>query len=240
MSNPDGGPVRTIRNFNQRIPSGRYFSFKCRRPLDWEAFHERHLFWICDADARVRTYLSQPHKLVMHLTNGRSLIYFPDLSRQMEDGTTEIIETKKTKEEVSSDPDYELKLEFARDVYETERGWTFRILTAEDDIEIEPLLSNARTIKRDGSTRILTPDIEELLSAFDAARGPLAYAKAVEALTRGEVSRRYAQAKLHALVIRRLAGIDIRSAIGPQSMVSLVSDPEFVLPVAEPPEAASC
>lgn len=244
VHNPNGGPVRTILNFNPCIPSGRYWSFKTRRPMDWEAFHERHLYWICDADARVRNYLSQPHRLDMFLQGrSRPLRYFPDLMRQMQDGTTEIIETKKTRDEVSRDPEYELKLEFAKDIYEKERGWTFRVMTAEEDIEVEPLLSNARTIKRDGSTRIRSGDFDRLGEALGAAGNELSYAESVAALTRDDVSSRFAQAKLHALIVRRFAFVDIRNPICNDTPVLSVDDPEYALPAStddKTDEARAC
>ena len=200
--------------------------------MDWEAFHERHLYWISDADARVVRYLSQPHKLEVFL-NGRSrpLVYFPDLKRWLCDGTVEIIETKKSKDEVSKDPDYELKLKFAKEIYESERGWNFRILTAEDDIEVDPLFSNAKAIKRDAPTRIRSADKFRLLEALDEAGGQLPYADAIRVLNVGNVGGRQAQAKLHAMIVMRLAFIDIYGEIGADTPVLRVDDLQAVLPV---------
>ncbi len=199
--------------------------------MDWEAFHERHLFWISEADAKVVWYLSQPHKLEMFLSGrSRPLVYFPDLMRKLNDGTTEIIETKRTKDEVSKDPEYEHKLDFAKQLYEGDKGWTYRILTAVDDIEVDPQFSNAKMIKRDALTRYRTRDILRLVEALDAAGGELPYCEAIEALRSRYTDWRKAQAKLHAMIVRRVAYVDIYREITPESPVLKMRDPGVVLP----------
>jgi hypothetical protein len=230
---PGGGPIRTILDFNPRNPSGRYVSFKSRLAMDWEAFHERHLYWISDADARVRRHLSQPHKLEMFLKGRASpLVYYPDIMRWMHDGTIEIIETKKSKDEISDDPEYALKIKFAQEIYEGERGWAFRVLTAEDDIEVEPVFSNAKSIKRDAPTRIHSTDKLRLLEAFDAAGGALSYGEAVRVLAGEGIGHRHAQAKLHAMIIRRLAFVNIYKEIRSDTSVLRVDDPQFTQPAS--------
>jgi hypothetical protein len=226
-----GGPIRTILNMNAGIPSGRYVSRKSRRAMDWEAFHERHLFWISEADAKVVSYLAQPHKLEM-FQKGRSrpLVYFPDLMRKLSDGTIEIIETKRTKDEASRDPEYERKLDFAKQIYEGDKGWTYRILTAVDDIEVEPQFSNAKLIKRDAHTRCRTRDTLRLVEALDAAGGSLPYGEAIEALRSQYTDWRRAQAKLHAMIVRRVAYVNIYREITPESPVLKMRDPQIVLP----------
>jgi hypothetical protein len=228
---PRGGPIRTILNMNAGIPSGRYVSRKSRRAMDWEAFHERHLFWLSEADAKVVRYLSQPHKLEMFLKGrSRPLVYFPDLMRKLSDGTIEIIETKRTKDEASRDPDYAAKLDFAKQIYEGDKGWTFRILTAVDDIEVDPQFSNAKMIKRDAHTRYRTRDKLRLVEALDAAGGSMPYGEVIEALRSQYTDWRNAQAKLHSLIVRRAAYVDIYREITPESPVLKMFDPGIVLP----------
>lgn len=227
----NGAPVRTILNMNAGIPSGRYVSRKSRRAMDWEAFHERHLFWISEADAKVVRYLAQPHKLEMFLKGrSRPLVYFPDLMRKLSDGTIEIIETKRTKDEASRDPEYERKLDFAKQIYEGDKGWTYRILTAVDDIEVDPQFSNAKMIKTDALTRYRTRDTLRLVEALDGGGGTMTYGEAIEALQSQYTDWRRAQAKLHAMIVRRVAYVNIYREITPKSPVLKMRDPGIVLP----------
>ena len=199
--------------------------------MDWEAFHERHLFWISEVDAKVVHYLSQPHKLEMFLKGrSRPLVYFPDLMRKLSDGTVEIIETKRTMDDVAKDPEYERKLEFARQLYEGDKGWTYRILTAVDDIEVDPQFSNAKMIKRDAHTRYRTRDVLRLVEALDATGGSMPYGEAIEALRSQYTDWRIAQAKLHAMVVRRTVYVDVYREITPKSLVLKMRDPQIVLP----------
>ena len=230
---PSGGPIRTILDFSPLHPCGRFMSAKVHRPMDWEATHERHLYWICEADTAVVLFLSQPHRLEMFLQGRtRPLVYYPDLWRKFADGRVEIVETKRSKNEISDDPEYEEKIGFAKQLYAENRGWTFRVLTAADDIDVEPVLSNARSIKRDAFARIRTRDKLLLLEAIEKAGGQISYAAAIDAVAAGgRTGRLGAQAKLHAMVVRRIAHIDIyRLPILDDTPVTAVRDPQYVLP----------
>lgn len=210
--NPEGGPVRTIHRRGKRKPIGRYPSYKNGRALTWESIHERQLMWLCEADPDVVGYLEQPHRVRMEIsdTTARDLIYFPDLQCERADGSVEIIEVKKDWDDIRDDPAYEAKLEFARQVYRA-KGYKFRILTATDDIEIEPYLSNARTIQSYRFTQVDTLDELRFHEALDAADGSLALGEALEAVSASR--NRFdplAFALVCALIVRRAAFVDIR------------------------------
>ncbi|AIB12432.1 hypothetical protein ABAZ39_10575 [Azospirillum argentinense] len=140
-----GGPIRRIINGRHRKPTGRYLSAKARRTLPWEDKRERAFFWHCEADANVVAYLSQPHRLEIHVGRPRPLIYFPDLRRDLANGRVEIYEIKKAYNP-DDDADYDLKLRLAADVYEG-LGWSFRIIEA-PEIERRPTLDTAWSVQR--------------------------------------------------------------------------------------------
>jgi hypothetical protein len=123
---PRGGPVRIIINGRHRKPTGRYTSAKARRAMPWEDRAERMFFWLCEADTAVVSFLAQPHCLEMKVAGGgRSLLYYPDVRRDMADGRVEIREIKSRDAGTRRrDPDYAHKLELAHEVY-ARLGWDF-------------------------------------------------------------------------------------------------------------------
>jgi hypothetical protein len=166
--------------------------------------------WICEADPSIKRFLSQPHRLEMNIGEARPLIYFPDLMWESADGCIEIIETKKTLNEVRRDPRYEMKLELARWVYERE-GWSYRVLD-EAKIFAEPRWSNARTIVTDRHTVLSSRDKLRLIERLQ--QGPTTYGKAIATLSAsGSPFDPVARAKLHAIFVRRLAHIDISQVL---------------------------
>ncbi|MGX9389581.1 Tn7 transposase TnsA N-terminal domain-containing protein [Nitrobacteraceae bacterium UC4446_H13] len=211
---PEGRPVRTIHCRGKRKPIGRYPSYKNARAHTWESVHERQLMWLCEADPDVVSYLEQPHRVTMPLldrsTTARDLEYFPDLLCERADGSQEIIEVKKDWDEIRNDPAYEAKLEFVREIYDA-KGYKFRILTASDDIEIEPFLSNARTIQSYRFTQVDTLDELRFHEALDAAGGSLTLGEAIEAVSASrDRFDPLAFALVCALIVRRAAFVDIR------------------------------
>lgn len=215
----DGGSIRTISGRGMRRPHGRFPSKKVRRTMPFDAMHERDLLWICEADPRVETYLTQPHRLEIRIqSSSRPLIYFPDLMRRLDNGMIEIVETKKTLAEVSSDPAYEVKLDLARQIYEME-GWRFLVLD-QDTIRRQPRLGNARLIAGDRHTRTSTTDIMKVQqrAEFDG----FCYGSAIAALSATDNPfDPLARAKLHALIVKRFVSIDIEKSLGLSTPIHL-------------------
>jgi hypothetical protein len=195
-------------------PTGMFMSRKCGFAMPWVSFHELHLMWISECDTAVGRFLSQPIRLELYVRHrAKPILYFPDIERQLDGGIVEVIEVKKTKEEVDRDPFYAFKIEKAKEAFRAAEI-RFRILTAEDHIGVEPRLGNAKTIMLDRFTRLETADIIRLQEAMGGARGCIAYGKAIEALSdRGDPRDPDARAKLHASVVMRLASIDLSRRI---------------------------
>jgi hypothetical protein len=217
---PDWHPIRTFVEHAHRKPVGRFVSRKSRRAMNWEAFGERHLMRVSEADEACVRYLSQPHRLEIRLENSdRPLCYFPDLMRLLQDGTREIIEVKKTRDEIDADPDYAFKIAKAKSVYAAV-GWKFRIVVAEDELQVDPAFSNAKMICADKFSLIGTRELLAIEEAFDV-RGALPYGKATELIaSAADIPSDRAMAVLHALVCKRTAAIDINKKITPDSAVT--------------------
>lgn len=221
-SNPEGGPVRTMHYRGKRKPIGRYPSYKNRRALTWESVHERKLMWLSEADPQIVSYVEQPHRVRMRNPDAtaRDLIYFPDMLRKYADGREEVIEVKKDWDEIRNDPMYEMKLELAADIYRA-KGYEFKILTASDDIEIEPYLANARIIQSHRFTFVDSLDELRFHEALDAADGQISLGTAIAAVSeRRDRFDPLAFSIVCALIVRRAAFIDIRHALDQQAPVS--------------------
>ncbi|WP_128089568.1 hypothetical protein [Bradyrhizobium viridifuturi] len=144
---------------------------------------------ISEADTAVERFLAQPHRLEIRVEGGRRrLDYFPDLMRRMADGTIEIIEVKKSRDEIDADPDYAFKIAKAARVYEAV-GLTLRIVTADDDVDIDPLLPNAQSIFADKFAYIGTRERLAMEETFEA-KGAIAHARQLRRSRPREGSRR--------------------------------------------------
>jgi hypothetical protein len=208
-----GFPIRNVAAQGHTKPTGIFMSRKCGRAMPWESFHELHLMWISECDTAVWRFLAQPFRLEFYVRNrAKPIVYFPDIERELDGGTIEVIEVKKTKEQINRDPFYAFKIEMAKKVFRT-AGYRFRIMTADDHIGIEPRLGNAKMIKLDRFTKLETADIIRLHEAIEHARGNLPYGKAIEVLGAGGVRHADARAKLHASIVQRLASIDLNRRI---------------------------
>ena len=175
---------------------------------------------ISEADTAVERFLAQPHRLEIKVEGRRrrQLEYFPDLMRKLADGTTEIIEVKKTRKEIDKDPDYAFKIAKAREVYAA-LGWAFRIVASEDEVDIHPLLPNAQMIFADKFALIGTRERLALEESFEA-KGQMAYGRAIEILgNAGGYDVERGRRVLHACICTRLAGIDITKKITTDSAV---------------------
>ncbi|MGO3928358.1 hypothetical protein NP284_08605 [Rhodopseudomonas pseudopalustris] len=215
----EGGPIRTFVERGHRKPVGKFNSAKNGRAHPWEAVNERHLLWISEVDPKVVTYLAQPWRLEISLRGEqRKLIYFPDLERQIDTGSVEVIEVKKEIEEICKDPQYAFKIKVARKACAA-LGYKFRVLTPENYIH-GPRLENAVSIKRDRNAALTTADLLKFEEAMAAAGGTSTWGGLVAALSvDGDPFDGHARRKLHALIIRRLAAIDIDRRIRPTTLV---------------------
>lgn len=218
-----GFPIRNNAAMNHTKPTGMFMSLKCGRAMPWESFHELHLMWISECDTSVRRFLAQPLRLELFVRHrAKPIMYFPDIERELAGGAVEIIEVKRTLDEVDRDPHYALKIERAKKAFRAE-GLRFRIMTAEDHIEVEPRLANARTIVLDRFTKVEDIDTLRLKEALDGACGCLAYGKAVETLSYAGNPRDHdARAKIHASVVRRIVSIDLNRRLSLDSPVTEV------------------
>jgi hypothetical protein len=203
-----GAPIRTILEHNYVRPTGSTMSVKCGAAFPWDARDEARLMWISEADFRVHSYLAQPFRMELDLTDGRTLVYFPDLER-ITDHDIEIIEVKKTASEARRDPDYSFKLHLAKAVCAL-RGWKFRIVSAEDEIRQEPLLGNARRIRMHRLTQLQSLDYLRLDEAAAPKVGRLTLGEAVGVLGHtGDPWDLNGFAKLCAMIVRRHVYVDI-------------------------------
>lgn len=217
---PRGGPVRRIINGRQRRPVGRYSSRKAGRALPWESRAERAFFWHCEADPAVVDYLPQPHKLTIKTDGGPDLVYYPDLRRNMSDGRVEIREIKSAaSERYAAEPDYALKLDLAREVYEG-LGWHFGVLREEDDI-LRPAvrLETVWAIQRRRHVRVDARDEFALLGAIAREGGEAPLGVAAEALGGGCLGL----AKVAASVVRRIASVPLDRRLDDDTPVTAVA-----------------
>lgn len=224
---PGNAPVREVHRRGSRKPIGRYPSRKIRRSLTWESVHERELMWLSEADPAVVAYYDQPHEVTFDLPGmARSLVYYPDMLRVFAGGRREVIEVKRTQAEIDTekDPAYARKIELAEMAYRA-AGYEFRVMTAEDDIRIEPILSNAKAIQRCRFIETDTIDRLRFHEHMKAAGGATTLGAAIEAVSpKHDRFDPVASAKVYALVVQREAWIDIRKRIDFESEVTLVDD----------------
>ncbi|MFT3940201.1 Tn7 transposase TnsA N-terminal domain-containing protein [Rhodopseudomonas sp.] len=213
VTSNDGGPIRTIINGRQVKATSRYAGFKTKRGLPCEADHELGLLEISDVDAAVTEYMTQPHRLEIAVpSQSRPLIYFPDLRRELADGSIEIVETKGKKDRRLQDPDYVFKLEAAREIYES-LGWTFKVLERERILN-GWLYRNAHSINQWAFAAITVARQFALENAIEAAGGMLPYARAAEIVGGCPF--------LSPFVVRRRIRFDLTTNITDETAVSLV------------------
>ncbi|UGX94814.1 hypothetical protein G6321_00006350 [Bradyrhizobium barranii subsp. barranii] len=214
-----GAPIRTILEHNYVRPTGSTISVKCGAAFPWEARDEARLMWISEADFRVHSYLPQPFRMEFDLSDGSMLTYIPDLERITED--VEIVEVKRTAGEATRDPGYGFKLHLAKTVCAL-RGWKFRIVSAEDEIRQEPLLSNVRRIRYHRLTQLQSLDYLRLGEAAAPKAGRLTWGEAVAVLGgRDDPWDVNGFAKLCALIVRRHVYVDLALPLVPTRLVML-------------------
>lgn len=203
---PGFRPIRTFVEMAHSKAVGRWTSRKARRAFPWESYAERAFFRCCEVDAQVTRYLAQPHRLEISVSQPRPLIYFPDVRVQYADGTTEIVEIKRFEEELA-DPDYGEKLAGAEAVYKA-LGWGFRVVIAEEEIDIDPAYSNAKRICADRHSLILRPAVVAIEESFHVET-QIALGKAEEIVARAAgIALDHAVAIVRAMVCTRRVAIE--------------------------------
>lgn len=215
-----GGPIRTIVEAAKSMACGDFPSLKAGRAIPWEGI-ERCFVWTFEARWDVKTYMSQPFRMEMHLSDSSTLTYFPDFELVLEGNEIEIIEIKKTEAEVNRDPYYAFKLWLARRVCRA-RGWSFRVLAADDYLADGHLLENAQHIRMNRTTAITAEDFIRLGEAARRCGGIMTWADAVAALSRRDDPwSPDGLARLHALIVRRYVRVDISRRITQRTPVEL-------------------
>lgn len=211
-------PIRTFVEAAHSKAVGRWTSRKSRRALPWESYAERHLFRCCEVDPKVQRFLAQPHRLEMMAGGPRPLVYFPDVRIDYADGTTEIVEVKNTEQELS-DPDYAEKLAGAGAVYKA-LGWGFRVAVAEEEIEIDPIYSNAKAVCADRFALIVRPAVLAIEERFHIDN-EVALGKAEEIVAEAaRIPLERATAILRAMMCTRRVAVDPRRRIHRDSPVT--------------------
>jgi hypothetical protein len=218
-----GAPIRTIVERAHGKPAGMCVWLKSGCALPWE-IDENHFMWISEFDFRLHSFIVQPFRMEFWFENGDMIAYFPNIERTI-DGVLEIVEIKKTESEIVGDPYYKLKLKLARKAC-LEKGWTFRIVTADEHILPGHLLDNVQLVQHDRLTRVTSEDHLRLDEAFEQARGKLTYGETVAALSgRDDPWDREGEAKLHALIVRRVVCVDLTRRLTQTSSVVLYRHP---------------
>jgi len=215
ISDARGGPIRKIINGRHHKPTGRYSSAKAKRSLPWEDRRERMYFWHCEADSEVINYLAQPHRLEIDIRLRTPLIYFPDIRRDMANGSVQIREIKKVYDP-HDDPEYDLKISLAREVY-AGIGWSFEIVQS-DEIESRSKLATVRRIQRYRNVRVTTHSQFAVLNIIEQSGGAAPFRRVAEVLGDGPSG----EARLCACIVRRIATVDIAAPLKSDSPVFLV------------------
>ncbi|MCK1603462.1 hypothetical protein IVB02_18945 [Bradyrhizobium sp. 166] len=216
-----GGPIRTVIQAVKKMPTGEFPSLKAGRPLPWEGISERHFIWVSEADWNVRTFMMQPMRMEFRMSDGRTLMYFPDSERLLADTAIEIVEIKRTEDEHRRDPEYAFKLWLAKQVCNL-RGWKFRTVSAEKYLAEGHRLANARLIRMDRFTAISAEDYIRLGEAFRHTDGTMPWGAVVATLSRTDDEwSPQGLARLRALIVRRHVRVDIDLRITQQTPVVL-------------------
>lgn len=246
-SSADGGPIRRILNGRSRHPTGTYVSVKAgQRAMPWESHScELSAMQLSEASTAVSSMLAQPHRLQL-IVRGRkdALCYFPDLkievdeavadnlakgepfgptllgawpmSYSVERSRTVIVELKSDDDRRMKEPDYLLKLRMAKKVYR-KLGMVFVIATEANDIRCANL-DAAKQISLDRHALVHSVDVDRVVGFLESDSTSATLGSIREVLGGGHIGR----AKAHALHVRRVIAIDLRTPLGPQSPVRLL------------------
>lgn len=229
----DGGPIIDLITGREPHPVGAKVCIKAgMRAMPWESVKaERPMLELCETASPVQRLLAQPHELFMKVTGqSREWMYRPDLLltidahvvRQVSAGVPFshavaawrssdrthdvllVVEVKDDDDPRIGDPDYELKLEFARQVYES-INWHFIQVVRSHDIDNAEIAHSVRQIFLDHDASISPGDIDRTRDVFQRNTHPMLVELMLELGGGGA-----GLAKCAALHVRRIISIDMR------------------------------
>lgn len=137
-----GGAIRTILGAGRAHAVGVYASAKSGRLQPYDGLVERGLVHWCEADGHTVDYQTQPAVLRYRTPTGWAA-WVIDLWRQMDDGTREAIEVKRTPRDLMK-PGYAAKLACGAAVI-TSLGYRFRLMYRD---EIRGTVHRRRNVAR--------------------------------------------------------------------------------------------
>jgi hypothetical protein len=247
-------PYRKLVNGRQRKPVGRPVMIKAgMRAVEWESIKaEKPMYELCEVATPVHAMSSQPHLLRMKIVGQRErLDFIPDLRltvdtsfavravggsfveavrnwRPVRQGTlsTLIVEVKDDDDPRNDDPDYQHKLELAKQVYRG-IGWFFTtVVRSKHIVHSQTDLAVYRLFLKRKAT-ISPGDLSAVRNAF-GSKETLTWKEVVHALGRGPTG----VSKASAMHVRRLISVDITAPVTDNSKVVRVQDgrPLFELP----------
>ena len=195
------GSIRTIVNGGATHATGRYSSAKTNSAQPWESKYERDLFLHCEVDHRVETYLAQPHRLEILVGEVKPLIFFPDVRRDMRDGSVEIVEVKQNLRK--PDPDYVRKLALAEEIY-AGLGWQFRVVIGQE-FATGVRHDNVRYIQADRHVEFSLIDLFKVVDQIDHLGAAATYGEACAVISPGPQGK----AKINAMICAAHIAIDL-------------------------------
>ena len=211
----NGSPMRhVIKNGGKRI-TGVYTSVKTGRPVPWESFAERQEFHLHEVKSDVVGYFAQHHTLSYQF-NGVLESYTPDNVVEYDNGTVEALEIKR-----NFFPD--LEPELAEKYRRVEKiyagiGWGFHIRRA-CSLEEDPIaFKNVFDIQRARNTLF---DYFDEMAVRDCIVSAGGIARLDAVLTAIGGPRYCAEAKLFAMIVRRIVSIDLKQRVSPHSPVCI-------------------
>ncbi len=255
----DGGPIIDLITGREPHVVGVTTCIKAgMRSMPWESVgSEKPMIKLCEAASPVLRLLAQPHELFMKVTGqARELMYRPDLLLTVDstvvrkvgegvpfshavtdwrppDRTHDVrlvVEVKDDADPRIDDPVYALKLELARQVYES-INWHFITVMRSIDIDNSSINRSVREICLDHDASISPGDIDRVRAVFARNSQPMLIELMLE-LGGGGRSR----AKCAALHVRRIISIDMSYDLRPEAPVTKMPDDMaiFELPGAYP------
>ncbi|TCU63750.1 hypothetical protein EDE08_11897 [Bradyrhizobium sp. R2.2-H] len=244
-----GGPVRPLITGREPHPTGRPLCIKAgHRSLPWESMKVEYPFMeIVEVASPVRYFMSQPHKLTMRVTRfATTLDFFPDFELIADarfvcalnkgapfwlaamqwkpdgspfDGRHLVVEAKEDNDRRNKDPDYQHKLELAKDVY-GRIGYSFFTIFRSRDLPTAGDWTAGHEVWLDRKTAVTAIDVARVVHVLTAVGGSAPYSTVAAAIAAGPAGR----AALAALHVRRMVSIDLTIDIKRDPTVRLMND----------------
>ncbi|WDQ99669.1 hypothetical protein PSC71_02355 [Devosia sp. J2-20] len=232
----NGGPTRTVPTPSGQKHEGHFQSIKNHRTMHWEARAEQLLIQHSEAFELVAAYQCQPHRLDLNVASPTNenipndvpttrgwkhehFVYYPDMLQTLADGRKLVIEAKQNYQDAVGDLDYLRKILAVESFYKS-AGYQFSVLTAEEDLS-QPILSqNVRNVVLDRHTKLSTHELLAISLHLDSRAGSSTYGALVDELCLlNSLSSLANRAKLHAAIVQRVIGVNMRQRIGSTSPI---------------------